>query len=107
MGRSLSTGRGATATALAKRAFLRRFLRPGLKGVLAWVSLSWKVIRGVMDWIGLLRCRWRWGGEEYLVEVGANTTLPVLAEVCTLSISGGMEGVVGVAHGCAGSAGCA
>jgi len=29
MGRSLSTGRGATATALAKRAFLRRFLRPG------------------------------------------------------------------------------
>jgi len=29
MGRSLSTGRGATATALAERAFLRRFLRPG------------------------------------------------------------------------------
>ena len=58
-----------------------------------------------MKCIGLLRRRWGRGEEEYLVEVGANTTLPVLAEVCTLSISGVIKVVVvGVAHGCAGSA---
>jgi len=46
MGRSLSTGRGATATALAKRAFLRRFLRPGYvagRDVRDWIMEIWGV----------------------------------------------------------------
>ena len=37
MGRSLSTGRGATAAALVRRALRRRNLRPGWRGQ---VSLS-------------------------------------------------------------------
>ena len=76
MGLSLSTGRGARAAALVRRALRRRDLRPGC-------GLC------VSDWLRACGwCVWRlgmgrsWlGGDVYLVEMGADTTLPILAEV--------------------------
>ena len=69
-GRSLSTGRGATVTALTWRAFLRRSLRPGWEGGL-----------------DRFRCLGRVDQVSHLVEVAADTALPVLAEVYNLSVA--------------------
>ena len=80
MGLSLSTGRGATAAALVRRALRRRDLRPG------WglsVSDSFELVDSCMGG----GCGGLWlGGFVYLVEVGAHTTLPILAEVCEMSV---------------------
>jgi len=46
-------------------------------------------------------------GGEYLVEVGADTTLPVLTEICQISARGHGRGSCSAAYGCVGSAGCA
>ena len=46
-------------------------------------------------------------GAKYLVEVGADTTLPVLAEIYNPSVRSVGSGSCSAAYGCAGSAGCA
>lgn len=75
MGLSLSTGRGATATALVRRALRRRDLRPG------W-GLAVSDSFGLVDSCVEGGCGGVWvGGFVYLVEVGADTALPILAEV--------------------------
>ena len=75
-GLSLSTGRGATAAALVRREFRRRNLRPGYETALA------SCYEPGVGWAGI---RFR-GGMAYLVEVGADTTLPILAEIWTPSV---------------------
>lgn len=46
-------------------------------------------------------------GGKYLVEVGTDTTLPVLTEIYNLSARGDGRGSCSAAYGCVGSAGCA
>lgn len=93
-GRSLSMGRGATAAALAWRAFLRETFLPGCM----WFTLSdriqmvsqyarmLKLAVGVSPsrpQLGVGMCSWK----SYLVEVGSDPTLPILAEVCEKAVS--------------------
>lgn len=78
-------GRGATAAALAWRAFLRETFLPGCNGLLCQMkfqnlsrcdrtrhacSPSRPPLR-----VGMCSCK------SYLVEVGSDPTLPILAEV--------------------------
>jgi hypothetical protein len=88
-GRSLSTGRGATAAALARRASRRRCLRPGYntqcqsintqrilgRSIRSWAFLKCPVVRSKVQFGRI------WVSNSYLVEVHAHTLLPVLVEV--------------------------
>jgi hypothetical protein len=70
-GRSLSTGRGASLAALSWRALRLRILRPGYSK--NWMSGHCCALQAPLL-----------SGREgnYLVEVHADTALPVLAEIC-------------------------
>ena len=93
MGLSLSTGRGARAAALERRALRRRDLRPGY---ISFVSISAQHVSRLRasEGMGRQRCRLKlgvcgfWWGLSYLVEVCADTTLPILAEICKVSVCG-------------------
>lgn len=89
MGFSLSTGRGAIAAAFTRRALRRRDLRPGC-GVVSLVCGEGG--RGL--------------GLVYLIKMGADTTLPVLAEIWMGSVVCGEAIRVRWAYGCAGFVDC-
>ena len=72
IGRSLSTGRGATAAALVRRALRRRDLRPGYLYTSDIDSTGSSRLQVIYGW-----CQ----EKSYLIEVGSNTSLPVLPKV--------------------------
>lgn len=92
MGRSLSAGRGATAAAFARRASRLRCLRPGYRNQLVSTEQDLSFFLPKQDrkpdcvhsYKFSIRSSWGEGGVSisYLVEVHADTGLPVLAEVC-------------------------
>ena len=111
IGLSLSTGRGAKAAALERRALRRRDLRPGYVFNISMPPQYLSRLRAC-------GCRWRWVevgglvlevvGLSYLVEVGADTTLPILAEICGISVCFLLFWEArGWAYGCAVSVDCA
>ena len=82
MGFSLSTGRGARAAALVRRALRRRDLRPG-----CGLSVS-DLFRTCVSCVERVGMRRSWSGRVvYLVEMSADTTLPILAEVWEMLVN--------------------
>lgn len=89
IGLSLSTGRGATAAAFERRALRRLSLRPGYMLLDLLLNLSCSVYA------------------IYLVEVNANSSLPILSEICLQLAPQLYEGIEDEAYGCEGSVGYA
>ena len=89
IGLSLSTGRGATAAAFERRALRRLSLRPGYMLLDLLLNLSCSVYA------------------IYLVEVNANSSLPILSEICLQLAPQLYESIEDEAYGCEGSVGYA
>jgi len=85
IGLSLSTGRGATAAAFERRALRRLSLRPGYTMLVLHPVISCSVYA------------------IYLVEVDANSSLPILSEICRQLVQQLHESIENVAYGCGGS----
>lgn len=80
IGRSLSTGRGATAAALVIRALRRRDLRPGCQSALKFSFERELCAIGLeAAAVELYSLRER---ETYLIKMASDTVLPILAEIC-------------------------
>lgn len=87
IGRRRSTGRGATAAALALRASRRLTLAPGYRfhhvrktGFFGFAKCVCPPRRDILSLTGV-RIR-DFFGSSYLIEVASNPTLPVLSEIC-------------------------
>lgn len=85
IGRSLSTGRGATAAALAIRALRRRNLRPGYQNALEF-SFERELYAIGLEAAAVKLCSLR-GIETYLIEMASDTILPILAEICRMILA--------------------
>lgn len=85
IGRSLSTGRGATAAALAIRALRRRDLRPGYQSALEF-SFERELCARVLEAAVIKMCSLR-EKETYLIKMATDTILPILAEICRMILT--------------------
>lgn len=81
----MSTGRGATAAALAIRALRRRNLRPGYQSALEF-SFERELCAIGLEPAAVKLC-WLRDIETYLIEMASDTILPILAEICRMILA--------------------